>query len=328
MNSYFSPVARTAASEVGTVKENNDSLRPRALEAAPNPGSSSTSAVARHSSGHAAVSTAFNPEIPLPPPYDYPPDLLVQSIPDAVLFHVHKKILLTTFNADFARLIQQFTEADEPIVFLNEPASVVNCLLHIVYDLSCRQYLPSLHTISQSLTTLTKYGGPLAKIVTPASNIFQHLLALAPSDPLGVYVIAAANQLEDLAVSVSPRALSVPLANIDESAAIAMGPSFLLRLVSLHTNRREAMKQLLLRPPNGHEDTPGCSPEQRDSLMRAYSLAVAYLAWEPIISADSSWISSVLSPLLPHITCRLCEYNMRSRIQAILIGWDELKCTI
>ena len=274
------------------------------------------------------MSTAFNPDTRFLPPNDRPPDLLVHSISDAVLFHVHKNVLLTTFNDEFARRIEQFTELDEPIISLQEPANVINCLLHVVYDMPCRQYAPSLDIISQSFTTLKKHGCPLATTVCPSSHIFQHLLDLAQSDALNVYIVAAAHKLESLAVSVSSIALSIPLTNIDETAATAMGPSFLLRLISLHTNRRDAMKQLLLLPPNGHDDTFNCNAEQRSSVMRAYSLAVAYLAWEPIVSADSSWISSVLSPLLPLIKCPLCEHNMRTRIQAILSGWDRLKCTI
>lgn len=107
-----------------------------------------------------------------------------------------------------------------------------------------------------------------------------------------------------------------------------MGPVYLLRLASLHQTRKDALKALMLVAPKEHPDAPDCGAEARRSVMRAYALAAAYLAWEVVPNADRDWILRGLSPLLGHVSCELCEANLRGRIQTVLESWDQVKATI
>jgi len=275
-----------------------------------------------------AVSTAFNSETEFPSPYDYPPDTILHSLPDSVYFHVHHDLLINTFNTDFTSQLSTFQGPNDPIIFMAESAEVINCMLHVIYGRSCRHFLPSTLVLSHTFATLVKHGCSLASVVTPQTEIFQHLLDLAATEPLGVYILAASNSLESLAVPASFRALSTSMTDIDDSMATSMGPVYLLRLALLHTNRREAIKHLVLIAPDDHTDTPTCNAEHRRHVMRAYALAAAYLAWEAVVSADTAWITSVLVPLLDRIECSQCEKNMRDRIDSVLGGWAKVKSTI
>lgn len=171
-------------------------------------------------------------------------------------------------------------------------------------------------------------GYNLNNVVTPQSLAFSELVALAESEPLAIYTLAAAHSIDALAVATSVYALSVPLTDIDSASASTMGAVYLLRLARLHQTRKDALKGLMLVAPKEHEDTPTCGSEARRSVMRAYALAAAYLAWEVVPNADRDWIMRGLSPLLGHVTCRLCEQNLRTRIQSVLDSWDQVKATI
>lgn len=153
-------------------------------------------------------------------------------------------------------------------------------------------------------------------------------LALSDDEPLGVYELAASWSLEALAVKSSTAALAVPIADISASSAAVMGPIYLLRLMKLHDMRKEAMKRLLLVSIGEHADTPDCDIESRRSLMRAYALSASYLAWQVVPNADRDWIIRGLSPLLTGVSCRLCEANLRIRIQSVVDQWEQVKETI
>lgn len=165
-------------------------------------------------------------------------------------------------------------------------------------------------------------------MISPQSNAFSELVTLAETQPLAVYTLAAAHSLDALAIPVSTSALAVPLTDIDAASASAMGAVYLLRLARLHQTRKDALKGLMLVAPKEHEDIPTCGSEARRSVMRAYALAAAYLAWEVVANADRDWIMRGLSPLLGHVTCRMCEQNLRTRIQSVLDSWEQVKATI
>jgi hypothetical protein len=151
---------------------------------------------------------------------------------------------------------------------------------------------------------------------------------MCDSHPLQIYALAAAHSLEPLAIRVSTAVLSVPLTDIDPASASAMGAVYLLRLARLHQSRKDALKGLMLVAPKEHEDTPGCGRDERRSVMRAWALAAAYLAWEVVPNADQDWIMKGLSPLLGHVTCNLCERSLQMRMQTVLESWSKVKATI
>lgn len=191
-----------------------------------------------------------------------------------------------------------------------------------------RNYSPSIETFSSAFTLLSRYGYSLSFVITPGSEAFSELLLLSDAHPLELYTLAASHAIDALAVQASTAALAVPLTQIGNSSAIAMGPVYLLRLATLHQRRKDALKSLMLVAPKEHSDAPDCNSEDRRSVMRAYALAAAYLAWEVVPNADRDWILRGLSPLLGHVSCAQCEKNLRTRIQTVIDSWEQVKATI
>lgn len=206
--------------------------------------------------------------------------------------------------------------------------SLVGLITARIQGFSCRNYSPTVENFASAFSILTRHGYSLPSLVTPQSEVFSDLLLLSDSKPLQIYTLAASHSLDALAVQASTPALSVPLTEIDNNSAIAMGPVYLLRLATLHQQRKDALKALMLVAPKEHADVPDCGPEDRRSVMRAYALAAAYLAWEVVPNADRDWILRGLSPLLGHVSCQLCEKNLRARIQAVLESWEQVTATI
>lgn len=193
---------------------------------------------------------------------------------------------------------------------------------------STRNYSPTVETYSAAFSLLSRFGYSVPSIITPQSEAYGDLLQLSDTRPLQVFTLAASHSIDHLAIQASTAALSVPLSEIDDSSAIAMGPIYLLRLATLHQQRKDALKSLMLVAPKEHADAPDCSSEDRRSVMRAYALAAAYLAWEVVPNADRDWILRGLSPLLGHVSCQQCEKNLRTRIQIVLESWEQVKATI
>lgn len=76
-----------------------------------------------------SVSTAFHPQIRLPAPNNFAPDMIVYSSTDSVFFHVHRRQL----DHQGATLVHQVTDPANPIIMLEEPSDIVNCALHVLY---------------------------------------------------------------------------------------------------------------------------------------------------------------------------------------------------
>jgi len=62
--------------------------------------------------------------------------------------------------------------------------------------------------------------------------------------------------------------------------ADAIGPIYLKRLFFLHFGRSDALRRVLLPPPNLHTPTTSCDFSDQKKLTRAWALASAYLAWD------------------------------------------------
>jgi hypothetical protein len=110
--------------------------------------------------------------------------------------------------------------------------------------------------------------------------------------------------------------------------ASEMGSSYLLRLTHLHSQRKEAFKDLMLVAPDSHPETLGCNSERQSSVMRAYALAAAYLVWEVTPDAGTEWILRGLTPLLEHIDCPICQQNVQRRIDIVFERWGQVPSTI
>ena len=202
---------------------------------------------------------------------------------DNVFFYVHSHLLLAASENRFRELLptsQQPSNVQDPVISVPEYSSVLNIVLHSVYDMSCVHYSPSFATIITAVNRLPLYGIPPTRRITPSTHLFSLLLSHAPLYPLELYALAASHDLYDLAVSTSSHLLSFPLASLTDEMAQHIGPIYLKRLFFLHFGRSDALKRVLLPPPQPHPPTPFCDFSEQKKLTRAWALASAYLAWD------------------------------------------------
>ncbi len=218
-----------------------------------------------------SVSTTFYPGANL---YPGPPDLIFLSS-DAVFFYTHSHRIVPATTNKFNNLlpddlissvtsspppspIDKDSDDVGPVIPVSESSSVLNIALHAIYCMSSVLYHPSTSTLTAGVAALSKYGVPLSKYLSPSSLLYQHLLAQSPSSPVEVYACAAEHNLHDLAVQVSPHLLSFPLCNLSDDDATRMGPVYLKKMFFQHLGRVDALKRLLLPPPEGHPPTMEC----------------------------------------------------------------------
>lgn len=226
-----------------------------------------------------SVSTSFYPgaqHLPIQP------DTILMST-DSVFFYVHSHMLLASSENGFMGLLPAPPPSEtnhETLIAVPDDSVHLNVILHAVYDMSCAQYSPSFEVISTAVNRLHLYGVPAKKRIAPSRPLFSLLLSYAPVVPLDLYALAARHDLYDLAVSTSSHLLSFPLSTLTDDMAERIGPVYLKRLFFLHFGRSDALKRVLLPPPNPHAPTPDCDFSEQKKLTRAWALASAYLAWD------------------------------------------------
>ena len=198
---------------------------------------------------------------------------------DNVFFYVNSHLLLAASENRFRELLPTSRQPSNAIP-VPENSTVLNIVLHSIYDMSCRHYSPSFAAIITAVNRLPVYGISPKKRVAPSTQLFSLLLTHAPLYPLELYALAASHDLYDLAVSASSHLLSFPLASLTDEMAQYIGPIYLKRLFFLHFGRSDALKRVLLPPPHPHPPTPFCDFAEQKKLTRAWALASAYLAWD------------------------------------------------
>ncbi|KAF9263464.1 hypothetical protein L218DRAFT_864956 [Marasmius fiardii PR-910] len=271
-----------------------------------------------------SVSTTFYPGANN---HSLPPDLALLSS-DSVFFYVHSELLLAASSNRFMSLLPQPSSKGawhNLVIHLEEKSPVLNVILHVVYGMSCSHYYPPFETLSTAVSRLPSYGIHPAAHITPSTPLYNILLSHAPLCPLDLYILASKHDLLDLAVSTSPHLLSLPLFTITDEIATEIGPKYLRRLFFLHIGRSDALKRLLLPPPNPHAPTPQCDFADQKTLTRAWALASAYLAWDARPDLSPSFLESALRPLVDHLSCDLCKEALNDRIKNVLVQWSVIK---
>ncbi|KAF8974299.1 hypothetical protein BDZ97DRAFT_1646763 [Flammula alnicola] len=271
-----------------------------------------------------SVSTTFFPgaqHLPIPP------DIVLLSS-DSVFFYVHSHILIAASENGFRGNLPSpspCSKDQETVVHLPDNSTVLNIILHTVYDMSCAHYSPPFASLISAVNRLPIYGIPPKARIVPSTPLFSVLLAHAPLYPIELYALAASHDLYDLAVSTSPHLLSFPLASITDEMAEKIGPVYLKRLFFLHFGRSDALKRVLLPPPHPHAPTHLCDFAEQKKLTRAWALASAYLAWDARPDLSTSTMESALWPLAEHLTCEQCQQSLRDRIKNLVVQWSVVK---
>jgi hypothetical protein len=287
-----------------------------------------------------SVSTSFFPGAKH---HVLPPDLVLLSS-DSVLFYVHSHLLSDASENHFCALIPQAAAKDKANAFfvhVPESSSVLNIILHTVYDLSCAHYSPTFEALATAVRHLPNYGIPPKRSIAPKMPLFTLLLSHAPLFPLDLYALASSFDLYDLAASTSSHLLSLKLSSLTNETVLLMGPIYLKRLFFLHLGRSDALKRALLPLPHPHPPSAACDFTDQKKLKRAWTLASAYLAWDArpgmfpsvklrlfihlLKDMSTGMIEAALNPLAENLDCHLCRDSLHARIKDLVIQWSIVK---
>ncbi|KDQ56994.1 hypothetical protein JAAARDRAFT_58476 [Jaapia argillacea MUCL 33604] len=129
------------------------------------------------------VSTAFYPGSEVDP---HPTDLILGSL-DGVFFYVHHHRLLRAsanqFNSLLSLSYSSRSGEDCPVVALPDHSSVLNIVLHAIYEMSVSQFSPSTADLSSGIAALRIYGLPIDKcLVIFASLSSSHARCTSGTD--------------------------------------------------------------------------------------------------------------------------------------------------
>ncbi|KAJ7616976.1 hypothetical protein DFH06DRAFT_1286069 [Mycena polygramma] len=244
---------------------------------------------------------------------------------DSVHFSVHSHVLLGATDNGFRDMLP-FHCANEfdvaSVLQVPESSSVLNVILHAIYDISCAQYSPAFETLVDAVDSMLVYGINPKSSIFPSTPLFTLLLSHAPLFPLELYALAAHHDIFDLAAPTSSHLLSFPLYRVPDALAQRMGATYLKRLIFVQLGRSEALKRVLGSFPDQHPPTPDCGFASQKQLSRAWALATASLAWD--IRPDMSTHSLELSLR----TCELCITALNDRVTHLIVQWATVKRTI
>ncbi|KAF8302598.1 hypothetical protein DL93DRAFT_2145375 [Clavulina sp. PMI_390] len=272
-------------------------------------------------------------------------DVVLTTVPESIHFYVHSHLLLKRSSNAFASLITpRSADTSAPMsasgsgagggsprifIHLHEKAEVLNLLLHAVYNLNPARYVPSLEALSYLPGALLNYGLSLDDHLSPDSEFTRLYLNHAREQPVDVYALAAAYGLEYIAQKASRPSLTTPLTSVTDEQVTMMGSVYLRRLVHLHHNRLEALKNILLTLPAWHaRSNPVACNDTEANVLRAWALVTAYLAWEARPDMSTVELAQVLAPLLDSVSCSVCKNNLQERISSVLYSWSQVRDTI
>jgi len=258
-------------------------------------------------------------------------DLIILSS-DSVFFYVHSRKILAASSNGFNSLLplKEHGEPDDVagILPLHLDSVVVNILLHTIYNMSAAHYAPTAEAVIAAVDCFETYGLSVQAHLTPPSPFYALFLGAAHQAPIGFYAVCGAYDLHHLAIPISSFLLPYSLASLTDELAVKMGPLYLKRLFFLHLGRVEALKRLLLPPPQSHVPTANCDFTEQKKLTRAWALASAYLAWDVRPDLSTHAIEAALRPLGDYLACEQCNQLLRERINNLVAQWSIVKRTV
>ncbi|TCD60287.1 hypothetical protein EIP91_010421 [Steccherinum ochraceum] len=231
-----------------------------------------------------SVSNAFHAQFIFE---NYKPDVVLISS-NNVLFYAHTYLLLQSSDNSFNHLLGVEGIGNARGVFIGSlwvvgvptDSALFNVVIHTIYGMPCNHFDPPLEILLQAVKSLKTYGISPGVAVGRDMPLYNHIVAKMPRGAIEVFLVAAENDLDALAVTASAHLLSLSLPSITEEMAGRMGPLYLNRLVALQMDRMGYLKQLLAEVPEPHDDTAYCGPAERGQLSRAWALVASGLMWD------------------------------------------------
>ncbi|KAH7912034.1 hypothetical protein BJ138DRAFT_1112709 [Hygrophoropsis aurantiaca] len=260
----------------------------------------------------------------------HPTDTVLLSS-DSVFFYVHRSVLQVASDHAFQPAISTSSPSDisrDHMTAVSESATVLNIVLHTIYGRSCLSYTPSFEDLAAAVSALVDNDISLEEYISSETPLGIHILTYAPRRALEIYILAGHYRLNDLAVTASCHLLSCNLSSITDEMAVNMGPIYLRRLFTLHTERLESLKRILMPPPHPHPATSTCKYGEQSKVVRAWTLATAYLIWDSRVDLSVNNIRSVITPMEEQLKCPLCREILRSRTNTLVVQWNSIKGTI
>ncbi|KAF5328173.1 hypothetical protein D9619_013434 [Psilocybe cf. subviscida] len=189
-------------------------------------------------------------------------------------------------------------------VGLDCPSTVLNIIIHALYDISPESYEPSADIIISSVDLMPGYAIMPEKVIFPGCVLYDYILGFMPLRPLDVYAMAAHHKIHPLAVHASSYLHSIDTHLIAEDVCIRIGPVYLTKLARLHVQRFTALKDALLLPPEMHPATPNCTLKQQHDATRVWAHLCADPIWDtkPVDLAVQA-IENTLQQLMGSLPC-------------------------
>lgn len=214
---------------------------------------------------------------------DHGPDIVLAST-DAVLFYAHSTRLLDVSWNAFNGLVNATASTNvgdgAPAIMIKHNSEVFDTVLHAIYSIPNTENGPTLESLLEAVSALKTYGVPLDQFVVPSTPLYDHIVAEMPRNPLEVFLVAAENDLQDLAVAASRRLYGLDIPAITDEMAVRMGSPYMIRLVRLQAERLGFLRALLLELPRPHAYDLDCGFVARKELERAWALASASVFWD------------------------------------------------
>ncbi|CAL1714056.1 unnamed protein product [Somion occarium] len=257
------------------------------------------------------------------------PETIILASSDHVHFYVHIFRLLSASTNNFNQLLPTPHRGPEMrAIAVFEDAATLNVVLHAIYDISLRQFSPHLEVLLAAVDALKKYGIPLDQYLVRRTPLFEELVIKTPYRPIEVYIVAAENDLFDLASEASSFLLSYPLSSVTDDMWSRIGPLYLRRLFTLHVERLQVLQQLIVQPPPEHPPTLDCGWVDHKRLMNAWSLACASIIFDAQPDLSAGKIRIVLQSLSLHLACGACKDSVNKRVKDIVMKWSITPRTI
>ncbi|CAL1714060.1 unnamed protein product [Somion occarium] len=252
------------------------------------------------------------------------PDLVITSA-NQVAFHVHRHRLLAASTNHFDTLLSL---PSKTAIEFSESSPLISIMLNTIYDKPLDSLHPNATILISSIDTLKKYGIPLNQYVHSNTPLFTALVAAAPSCAIDLYILAAENDLHELAAAISVYLYSFDLSTVTDEMAIRMGPIYLKKLFLLQITRIATLEQLIAAPLALHSPTSTCDMDAQHLLARRWDLATINIQTIATASMTSASIGGVLGTVEAQTECRFCRDAVQVRVQEVVSGWEQVQKTM